>query len=67
MLGTEHPDTLMSVYCLAYLLQLRKEYNPAAELYERACSGCKKVLGTGHPTTIACNKHRSSLLQEMKY
>ncbi len=27
VLGKEHPDTLMSVYCPVYLLQLRKEYN----------------------------------------
>ena len=35
-LGVQHPDTLTSVYCLAYLLHMQKRYVEAGELYQRA-------------------------------
>jgi hypothetical protein len=64
-LGLEHPDTLTSVYCLAYLLQSLKRYNEALDLYNRACSGYKDTLGLDHPTTQACSKHRMALVEQM--
>ena len=40
-LGVQHPDTLTSVYCLAYLLHMTKRYImlKAAELFQRAHEG----------------------------
>jgi tetratricopeptide (TPR) repeat protein len=66
VLGKEHPDTLMSIYCLAYTLQNRKRYDSSSVLYQRALLGYEKKLGLDHPITLACSKHYSSLLEEMK-
>jgi tetratricopeptide (TPR) repeat protein len=66
VLGKTHPETLTSVYCLAYLLQSRKEYEEASILYERACSGYKSSLGSKHPTTIACISHYSAMLSNIR-
>ncbi|OCK93228.1 uncharacterized protein K441DRAFT_662008 [Cenococcum geophilum 1.58] len=62
-LGKEHPDTLTSVYCLAYLLHQRQQYKDASPLYQRACAGYQEKLGLDHPTTQACLDHYSSLQQ----
>ncbi|PVH90978.1 TPR repeat-containing protein, partial [Periconia macrospinosa] len=64
-LGNEHPDTLTSIYCLAFLFHQQHRYEAASELYERASSGYQQVLGPEHPTTVACLKQYSSLMQEM--
>lgn len=61
-LGKEHPNTLTSVYCLAYLLHQQGKYQEALLLYQRASTSYEKTLGLDHPTTKACLKH-SSLLQ----
>jgi hypothetical protein len=53
-LGVQHPDTLNSIYCLAYLLHNQKGYADASELHQRACDGHKQTLGSEHPRTIAC-------------
>jgi hypothetical protein len=66
VLGMEHPSTLTSVYCLAYLLYSRRQLQQAAILYRRALSGYQQTLGPTHPTTLACDGHYSSMLQEMK-
>ncbi|OCK82773.1 hypothetical protein K432DRAFT_292475, partial [Lepidopterella palustris CBS 459.81] len=61
VLGAEHPDTLTSVYCLAYLLANQHRYDEAAPLYERTCAGYRKVLGNDHPSTHACLEHYSEM------
>jgi tetratricopeptide (TPR) repeat protein len=65
VLGEDHPATLTSTYCLAYLLQNEKRYGSSLVLYERALLGYQKQLGLDHPTTLACSKHYTSLLEEM--
>ena len=66
VLEKEHPDTLTSVYWLAYLLHKQKQYDGAAELHQRACDGFKKKLGPRHPTTtIACFNNYSTMQKEM--
>jgi hypothetical protein len=65
VLGKEHPNTLMSVYCLAYLLHKRKRYDAASELYRRASRGYRITLGQSHPTTVACDNNYHSMRQEM--
>ncbi|OCK74993.1 hypothetical protein K432DRAFT_309508, partial [Lepidopterella palustris CBS 459.81] len=62
VLGAEHPDTLASVYCLAYLFGNRQRYDDSIVLYERACAGYSTVLGRDHPTTRACHEHYSHML-----
>ena len=66
VLGKEHPDTLTSVYCLAYLLHHKKRYKDAEVFYHRAYSGYRKTLGEKHPTTAACSRHYSLMLKEEK-
>jgi hypothetical protein len=65
VLGREHPDTVASVYCLAYLLHLQQRLNEAGPLYQRALTNYGKTLGSGHPTTQRCRKHYSSMLKGM--
>ena len=66
ILGKEHPYTLMSVWCLAYLLQVQREYDDSAIFYERACAGYQKVLGLDHPTTLSCSEQYTSMLENLK-
>jgi tetratricopeptide (TPR) repeat protein len=65
VMGMEHPHTLISVYCLAYLLQAKGQYDDASVLYQRAIAGLQKTLGPHHPTTLACSEHYSSLLDKL--
>lgn len=67
VLEKEHLDTLMRSLLPGLLTSTTERIQYKAELYERACIGYKKVRGSGHPTTIACDKHYSFLLQETKY
>jgi hypothetical protein len=62
VLGHEHPDTLTSIYCLAYLLTHQQCYNESLPLYKRACAGYEAVLGKDHPTTRACHQHYADAL-----
>lgn len=60
MLGKEHPNTLTSVYCLAYLLHQKKRYKDAEMFYHRAYAGYRKALGEKYPTTAACSRYYSN-------
>ncbi|KAH8710083.1 hypothetical protein GQ44DRAFT_776742 [Phaeosphaeriaceae sp. PMI808] len=60
VLGLKHPDTLTSVYYLAFLFHRQQNYPAALELYQRAYSGYVKALGARHPTTVACFNHYES-------
>ncbi len=64
VLGKEHPSTLTSVYCLAYLLHQKKRYKDEEVFYHRAYAGYRKTLGEKHPA--ACSRHYSSMLTEEK-
>ena len=66
ILSKEHPDTLTSVYYLAYLLHQKKRYKDAEVFYHRAYAGYRKILGEKHPTTAVCSRHYSSMLEEGK-
>ncbi len=65
-LGEEHPNTLTSVYCLAFPLHRQHSYEVASVLYKRVSRGYQHVLSSSHPTTVACFKHFSHLLQEIQ-
>jgi hypothetical protein len=62
VLGPEHPSTLTSIYCLAYLLTHQQRYYESLPLYKRACAGYEAVLGKDHPTTRACHQHYADAL-----
>jgi hypothetical protein len=66
MLGPEHPDTLMSVYSLALLLQSQQQDDNASMLYERVCTGYEKTLGSDHHTTLICSESFSKFLEEIR-
>ena len=66
VLGREHPDTLMSVYSLAYLLASRQRYDESFVLYERASAAYPAVLGEDHPSTRLCHQHYSKALALQK-
>ncbi|OCK97425.1 tetratricopeptide repeat domain protein, partial [Cenococcum geophilum 1.58] len=64
-LGKEHPDTLTSVYCLAYLYHQRKQYDTASELYQRACNAYKRILSPKHPTAVVCRNNYLRMVEEI--
>jgi tetratricopeptide (TPR) repeat protein len=66
VLGREHLDTLTSVYCLAHLLAKQHMFKESLNLYQRACKGYSIVLGEHHPTTRACQQHRSEVLESQE-
>ena len=66
MLEKEHSNMLNFVYSLAYLLHKQKQYNVAAELYQRAYDDFKKKLDSRHSTTIACFNNYSTMQEEMR-
>jgi hypothetical protein len=62
VLRPEYPNTLTSVYCLAYLLANRHRYDESLVLYKRACAAYSIVLGKDHLTTRVCRQHYSEML-----
>jgi hypothetical protein len=58
-------QTLISVYNLASLLHSKGQYDAASELYQRAIAGYQKMLGSHHPTSLACSRDYSSMLDEL--
>jgi hypothetical protein len=65
VLGKEHPDTLASIYNLAYVLSNRKRFSEANALYQRALNGYGMTLAPDHPTVQACRTHYTCMLKEM--
>ncbi|KAI9877032.1 MAG: hypothetical protein M1830_005006 [Pleopsidium flavum] len=51
-LGLEHPDTLISVSNLAFVLQKQGKYEEAEKMNRRALEGMNKALGPEHPDTL---------------
>jgi hypothetical protein len=50
----EHATHIRSIYCLAHLLHMLRQYLEAVELYERTCDGYTQQLGSQHPSSVAC-------------
>ena len=44
----------------------KKRYKDAEVFYHRAYAGYRKTLGEKYPTTAACSRHYSSMLEEEK-
>jgi len=64
--GNTHLDTLISIHCLADILQNRHEFEEASLLYQKACAGYKLSLGFEHPVTRACVDHYSTMLSSRR-
>ena len=52
-LGTEHPDTLGSMFDLAYALNEQGRYEEAEKLYRETMELRRRVLGPEHPDTLS--------------
>jgi hypothetical protein len=63
VLGTEHPDTLISRNNLAAIFAREGRTQEAIELFEETIELTIKVFGTEHPNTLIC---RISLINAYK-
>ena len=52
ILGSDHPDTLMSMSNLAVLYDNQDKFNEAEPLYKECLSKCETILGSDHPNTL---------------
>lgn len=66
VLGKEHPNTLVSVWCLADLVERLSRKADAVLLYERAVAGLNTSLSTQHPDALKCQRSLSRLQREIK-
>ena len=67
ILRKEHPShTDECVNSLANLLSTRHQFEQASIFYQRALLCYRLKLGPAHPVTIACERHYSSMLDEME-
>jgi len=64
--GKDHPDTLLSVTCLAMLLQAQGNHEEAEPLYRRAMVGFEKKYGPNHRDTLISVNNLAVLLKSMK-
>lgn len=53
-LGTEHIDTVTSVFALGWLYMLQSRYSEAEPLLTKALAGFKLALGEGHRDRLFC-------------
>jgi tetratricopeptide (TPR) repeat protein len=65
-LGKGNPLLLSSLYSLADFYQDRKEYDKAAEQYQRALYIKEEISGPNHPDIAAILQRYARLLQEAK-
>jgi hypothetical protein len=61
--GLEHPDTLMTLNSLTYLLQQRGKLDEAEPLARRLLEVRRRVLGPGHPDTLIAMNNLAVLLR----
>lgn len=69
VLGAEHPQTLVSVNNLAFLLSRKGDYAGAQPLYERALEGLLKIsqaIRRPHPNLHACVGNYSGCLEKLR-
>jgi tetratricopeptide (TPR) repeat protein len=65
-LGRGNPLLLSSIYSLANFYHDRKEYDKAADQYERALHIKEEISGPNHPDVAAILQRYARLLQEAK-
>ncbi|KAM0368168.1 hypothetical protein ACHAPY_011552 [Fusarium culmorum] len=64
VLGSEHPDTLMSINNLGSVLQYQGKYEEAEAMDRQALLGYEKVLGSEHPDTLMSINNLGSVLRD---
>jgi tetratricopeptide (TPR) repeat protein len=64
VLGSDHPDTAMSLNNLAELLRQQGDLKGARPLFERALAINEKVLGPEHPATATSVNNFALLLEQ---
>ena len=64
VLNKEYPDTLMSLYCLTYVVQ--ETYKNTKVFYRRKNVGHRKILEEKHPTIATCSRRYSLILLNKK-
>ncbi|KAJ0130340.1 putative oxidoreductase EphD [Fusarium oxysporum f. sp. albedinis] len=62
-MGTEYPDTLVSMNNLANVLQRQGRYWEAEQMHQQTLKLRQKVLGNEHPDTLASMKNLCCALQ----
>ena len=62
VLGTEHPDTLVSVNNLALLLSSKEDFAGAEPLYRRALAARERVFGAQNSDTLQSVKNLAGML-----
>lgn len=66
ILGTEHPNTLVSIWGLALHFRQRRQYQNASQLCLRAGEGFKKTLDPDHLFTLKCDEDCSEIIEQMR-
>lgn len=66
VLGEKHPDTLISINNMGYLLQAQDKLAEAEPYYREALEKSRRVLGDDHPDTIMTISNMGYLLQAWK-
>ena len=64
MLGSNHSDTLNTVYNLADFLKTQGKINEAIPLFERELRGMEEIHGRNHPDTRYSAKNLVKLLKQ---
>ena len=68
VLGNEHPDTLTSMYYLAFVYWKEGQDAEAEPVYKKVLQGRRRVLGDAHPDTLISMHYLGVLyLEEGKY
>jgi tetratricopeptide (TPR) repeat protein len=63
VLGSKHPDTLVSVNNLGSVLSRQGKYEEAEAMHRRALEAREKVLGREHPDTLVSVNNLGSVLE----
>ena len=64
MLGPRHPETQISIYILADLLQEMGRVEEAIPLYREHLEGDREVHGSSHKETLSSARNLAELLDE---
>lgn len=62
-LGSEHPDTLVSLNNLANILSYKGDLAGAEPIYRRVLEAMDSTLGPEHPATLGCLNRYANLLK----
>jgi len=62
-LGDDHPDTLISIGNMGFLLQSQGKLTEAEPYYREALEGQRRVLGDDHPDTLRSIDNKARLLK----